>query len=154
MRQTRLAAVTLLTMALGVFAGPVALAQNEVQPTQQHKAQMQAMMRRMSAIEQQANRLSKQIAEHRKTGKDQAMESHRAMERMDQSMAAMAKEMKNLIFDALMMMQDQAIMGDSEMRADLISLGQHFEAAAGWMEGALEVMERTHERAPDHGSGH
>ncbi len=154
MRQRRLVSVALLTMALGAFAGPDALAQDEAQPTQRHKAQMQAMMKRMSAIEQRANRLSEQMAEHRKTGKDQAMESHRAMERMDQSMAAMAKQMKNLMFDALMMMQDRAIMGDSEMRADLISLREHFEAAAGWMEGALEVMERTHERAPHHGSGH
>jgi hypothetical protein len=39
------------------------------------------------------------------------------------------------------------------MRADLEFLGEHLEAATKWMESALEVMERMHNRTVQQGSG-
>ena len=158
MEMSRPKLVIALMIAVGAFASPELYAQQTDQHQhhdmeQGHMAQMQGMLKRMDDINERASRLVQEMAKHKETGQDQAMESHRAMWRMEESMAVMAEQMEGFMLDAQMMMLDEALMGDPEMQADMEYLSEHFYAATRWMEGALEVMERMHERAPHHGSG-
>ncbi len=154
---SKLAFGVVLALAIGSAVAPRLHAQHTGQ--QQHQqtmqkdmGQVQNMMQRMDLISERAHHLSQEMSAMH-SGQSQMVESHRALERMEESMAAMAKRMKGFMVDALMMMQDGALMGDSEMRADMEYLSEHLEAAAKWMENALDVMERMHERAVQQSSG-